>query len=133
MNIATKNQIIIIGAICSRVRIDAEQKAAMVAGFSNGRCTSSKGLYQEEADAMIKYLQQQYPAGPDKREKMRRNILAMAHEMGWKLDNGKADMDRINLWCQKFGKKNLNQYSYGELPKLVYAFKQVYHHFLNHL
>ena len=56
--------------------------------------------------------------------------------MGWVRQNkaGRtvADGQRFDAWALKssYLKKKLNQYSYAELPKLVYQFEQVYKHFL---
>lgn len=120
-----------LSTVASKLRLDKEAKADMVQAFSGGRATSSKDLYVPEAAAMIKHLKSM---DPDElaAEKMRKKIISMAHEMGWKLA-GKADMKRIDDWCTKFGylHKHLNSYTYQELPKLVSQFTIAYKHYLN--
>jgi hypothetical protein len=113
------------------------QKETLVASFSNARTTHAGELTHAELRELCNYLQSQTSPQPSKNgeaegaNRMRRHIIAMAHEMGWKLPNGKADMQRINGWClQQFGKKALNKYDYKELTKLVSIFKKVYRQFL---
>jgi len=119
-----------LNTLVGKLGIDKESKAVMVEGFSNGRCTSSKELFMNEAADMIKHLKSLDPE-ESKAEKMRRKIISLAHEMGWKVDN-KADMKRIDNWCTVYGhgKKKLNSYTYKELPTLVSQFEGVYRHFL---
>ena len=130
MEIINKPQLIALNTLVSKLNIDKESKAMMVEGFSGGRCTSSKDLYSSEANAIIKHLKSLDPEEP-KADKMRKKIIMLAHEMGWKKE-GKADIERINGWCLKFGylKKPLDRHTYKELPKLVTQFEGVYSHFL---
>lgn len=138
MTPSTPAQRAAIAITCNRLGLDKEAKAELVSQYSEGRTESTTALSMEEARQLLLHLA---PDGnnpaPGKTKtnggaRMRRNIIAMAHEMGWKLETGKADMERVNAWCLKqFGKKKLNDYTCEELPKLVFAFKQVYKHFLN--
>jgi hypothetical protein len=115
--------------------VEKEEKEALVRLFTRQRESSTKGLTDAEADKVIDYLrgmcanQDKHPPG----NLMRRHIIAMAHEMKWETQDGKADMKRINGWCVHygFGKKPLNDYEYDELPQLVTQFKNVYNSFLN--
>lgn len=108
------------------------QKETLVLAFSNGRCKSSKELTLQEAGALITHLK-----SLDGSHKMRRKIISMAHELGWKIPGTKKiDMDAINEWCKKygFGKKELNEYTEQELPKLVTQFQNgPYKHYLHNL
>ena len=108
-----------------------EQKEALINSYTEGRSISSKDLTYQEAGALITYLK-----GLDAAHKMRRKIIRMAHEMGWKKAGSKIDMDAINEWCKKygFGKKELNSYTEQELPKLVTQFQNgPYKHYLSNL
>ncbi len=131
----TPEQIRAISAACAKMRFDKDTKAAMVESFSDGRCTSTKGLSREEARAMLMKLNDLQPADPAML-KMKNKIFYYAHEMGWvKVNhNGKvvADGARVDDWCLKYSylKKKLNNYTYAELPKLVSQFEAVYKHFL---
>lgn len=108
------------------------QKAALILGFTDGRSESSKDLTYQEAGALINHLK-----SIDSSHKMRRRIIKMAHEMGWKLkDSSKIDIERVNEWCVKFGygHKPLNDYSPVELPKLVSQFEfGPYKHYISNL
>ncbi|MCX8018918.1 MAG: regulatory protein GemA [Chitinophagaceae bacterium] len=110
------------------------QKANLVLGISGGRTEKSSELTDTEARELCDYLRRQLPQGstPEKANTMRRKIIAMAHQMGWKTPDGRADMQRINHWCsQQWGKKPLNGYTLHELPKLVSIFEKVYIQFLH--
>lgn len=101
-------------------------------GFTSGRSGSSKDLTSDEANALIRHLKQLDPEEVAA-EKMRRKIISMAHEMGWRLPGTtRADMQRIDSWCVKYGylHKKLNQYLPAELPALVTQFEAVYKSFL---
>jgi hypothetical protein len=119
-----------------------DQKPALVKQYTNGRETSSKNLLKIEADDLIRDLEGQLekPVAPTSaeeaaNERMRRKIISRAHEMGWELPGGKADMARINAWCQTrgFGKKRLNDYTKAELSKLVSQMDIVYKKYLKEL
>jgi hypothetical protein len=118
-----------------------QQKTNLVESFSNGRTTSSRELTDGEARELCNWLQGQptpskVPAvvaghQPDALQRQRRKIIAIAHNMGWKTKEGKADMPRINAWClQQFGKCPLNGYTAQQLPTLVSVFEKVYNQFL---
>lgn len=111
------------------------QKETLVLSATQGRSESRKDLTDHEAMGLINFLKQQ-PQPTAKEDKMRKKIISMAHECGWHhLVNGKwkIDMKRLNDWCVKssYLKKELNKYSYNELPTLVSQFSKVYSSFLN--
>lgn len=109
-----------------------EQKESLVFAFTNGRSRSSKDLTYQEAGELITHLK-----SLDSGHKMRRKIIKLAHDMGWKLaGTKKIDMQRIDNWCLQFGfgKKALMDYSSTELPKLVTQFENgPYKHYLQNL
>lgn len=136
-----KDQLKIISTICSVLKINKDDKATMVNGFSGGRCTSSKDLYFNEAIELVSHLQQlqgTQPKGPGT-IRMIGKICGYAREMQWSKKNveGKivADMNRLNEWAIKYGHlhKKINAYHYDELPILVTQFEKVYKDYLNKL
>ena len=120
-------------------------KEELVLEFTNGRTSSLKELTAQELNELtiqLNYLNgtQQKKWAPKPGERQRRQIIAMAHEMHWHTANGKADMKRINEWIAAFGylkntgkHNDINAYSYNELPKLVWQFKQAHKHFLSNI
>lgn len=112
------------------------RKKELVISFTDGRAESSKELSQEEANELIQYLKRfTVETEAEKADKMRKKIISMAHQMEWKLPNGKADMSRINNWCVKYSYLHLtlNNYSYSALPKLLTQFESIYYSFLQNL
>lgn len=113
------------------------EKANIINGITKGRSESSKDLSFDEARLMINWLKSQDKTSNDE-NRMRRKILSMAHECGWhNLVDGewKIDMRALDTWCVKYSylKKELNKYTYLELPKLVTQFTKVYRSHLNNL
>jgi len=114
-----------------------DEKAAMVQAISEGAHTSSKDLSVGQLSSLISQLNSgaQVVAAPAG-DKQRKHIISMAHEMGWKVEGGRADMQRINNWCIKYGHLHLplNDYHGAELSTLVTTFKKkVYAQFINTL
>ena len=137
MNRLTPSQLKTIATLCSVLKINADDKEAMVAGFSNGREVSSKHLYFEEAKTMIAHLNPHPLKGGNKPgDKMIGKMLSLCREMHWTKTNtaGKivADYNRLDEWATKYGylKKKIKHYKYPELPKLVSQFEAVYKHLL---
>lgn len=112
-----------------------DEKENIIATFTDGRTTSTKEMTDREAREMIQYLMKHNPrAGAE--DKMRKKVLSMAHEMGWRVvGTEKISMARVNQWCITYGylHKPLDQYSYDELPKLISQFESVYAKFLKGL
>lgn len=122
-----------------RCNIAKENVRDMVYSFTNGRETSTKKLTSAECNAMCDHLISMYDKMKDaerskqdaedeaKCQRMRRKIISICHEMGWKRETGKIDMYRVNDFCEKrgFGKKKLNYYTSTELPKLVTQFEKL--------
>lgn len=78
--------------------------------------TSSKHLYYNEAQAIIDELIRR----DIKADKMRKKVIANCRQAGMSI-NGVADMPRIYAWVAKYGhaKKELNKYTWAELPQLI--------------
>ena len=98
--------------------------------FSQGRTASVMALTDDELARAVQVLQPQSPKA--KGDRMRKKIISMAHELGWRNAEGRADMARINRWCEQYGylHKPLNAYQLHELPHLVTCFEEMY---LKHL
>lgn len=109
-----------------------EQKGAIVAGFSSMGHESTKELTEQEARQLIMHLK---TLDPDEKkcEKLRKTIISMAHEMGYrKPGTTKVDMVKLDDWCVNYGKykKKLNQHKYDELLVLQWQFKQYHDKFI---
>lgn len=102
--------------------------------FSNGRTESSKELTGPEVDAIIKSIEENFKTD-DKANRMRKKILAFAHNMRWELAGNKIDMKRVNDYCCTYGylKKPLNYYKPKELPLLVSQFEKAHDHFIKNI
>lgn len=100
----------------------------MALKFSEGRTSDLASLNYKETQALIEDLN-----GKSEKDKMTNKILSMAHELHWKLPNGKVDMDKVNAWCIKYtsSHKPLNEISIKDLPKVVSIFQKMYKEFLN--
>lgn len=114
-------------------------KADYVIDITNGREISSSKLTFDEANALIKLLENEelvkfaddYNSttfSDEKMNRLRRKILSICHELGWYkigadgkliLKDGKQqlDFDRINNYCLKYGHyhKPLNNHTGDEL------------------
>lgn len=118
----------------SKAKINEELKEDMVYQATSGRTTSIREMMTGEAVKMIKHLrgEQDDWVADDRKQRMKRQILALCHEMNWEHDNGKVDMDRVNRYCQSRGylKKGFDEYTTKELPKLITQFKQMHKNYL---
>jgi hypothetical protein len=129
----TKDQLKKLHTLLSVTKQTAYKQDLMDTFCSDGRYpTSSKDLYFSEADAIIKHLEQmQAPRPPQPPKKadtflersknlQRRSLISCLREVGYNR-GAHADMDAIYAWVLKYGylHKELNEYTYEELPKLV--------------
>jgi hypothetical protein len=128
MRTITKDQLKAVHTLLGKIGItDKEEKKKEIIAYTGGRTDSSRAMTFTEAEQMIATLMSLDPAA-GKAEKMRKKILSLAHEMGWKKPNGKINMDHVNQWCIKYGylHKKLDDYTYKELPQLVTQFTNAY-------
>ncbi|MCK6649816.1 MAG: hypothetical protein L6Q66_09180 [Bacteroidia bacterium] len=118
-------------ALITKLGIDEETKADLVAQVSEGRERSSRNLTYNECDKLIKHLQSLVSENHDKSNRMRRKILSICHEMKWTLPGSKLDWNKINNWLLKYGylHKPLNDYTAKELPSLVSQFEGLLNHY----
>jgi hypothetical protein len=115
------------------------EKAALVKTYTKGRTTSSAAMTFTECDNLLAHLAASkrvpVPDQDGRANQMRRAILSAAHQMRWQLDGStRVDMVRVNEWCKTKGylKKELNAYTYEELPKLLSQINLVLADFLGH-
>lgn len=106
-------------------------KADLVLAFTEGRSESSREMTAIEATLLINYLKS-LDNTTEASNTMRRKILSMCHRIHWITGESSVDMHRLNKWCvaSSYLKKELNQYTYQELPKLVSQFRIVYLHYI---
>ena len=88
--------------------------------FSNERTESSRELTDQEALGIINHFEAQTI-------KMRRKLISLCYDILWVDDNGKADIKRLDQWCQKYGKykKKLNDHVSSELQVLITQFEKM--------
>jgi hypothetical protein len=107
-----------------------DDKANIIKQFTNERTSSARELTDQELYQLLQGLQVGAVKPPG--DKMRKAIISMAHEMGWR-KAGRIDMLAINTWCINKGKyhKKLNDHNMQELTELVTQFKIMYEKHLN--
>jgi hypothetical protein len=116
----------------------AEASADLALQYSLGRTSHISELTKQQANELIRSLAPKTVSNnahvqqAEACNTMRRKIISMAREMGWHTTcpytgKLKADMQRIENWCCTYGylHKNLNQYTYQELPHLITQMQQV--------
>lgn len=120
------------------VRGLADDKPDIVSIFTNGRTDQVSDMHMHEARALLMAYNT-----PDKNSLMLRKLFAQAHELGWikeeavVTDKGivaKKNYAALYDWVKKYGylKKELRQYNYNELPKLITQFEEgPYKHYIS--
>ena len=133
----TKTQIAAVHVLLDKHGL-TDDKANIIKQISNGRTSSTRELKFEEAMRWINAMNNKQPNDSDKKQRMFKHIIAMAHEMGWikkeKRVMREGDIKVVNIyddlhaWVEKYGylHKPMHKYTYEELPKLVTQFKAVY-------
>lgn len=124
-----KRYIIQLRTILSRKGIDEELKEELVHEATNGRTTSIRKMHTAEAIRLINQLNGRPDNYDGKKQRMKRKILALCHEMGWEEpDTGKVDMRRVNAYCKKRGHahKPFDDYTTAELPLLITQFERLH-------
>lgn len=113
-----------------------EDKKELIRQFTLGRTDRSSELTMEEANELLAMMNKNILPSPEqlRADKMARNIIAMARELGWvkRKSDGTSDYAVLDNWMlnKSYLQKKLNRYSYEELPKLVSQFKAVYEYYL---
>lgn len=121
---------------------DTRNRSEVIEDFTSGKKSSLKELTHWELKeltlAMSRMVTATHPTGVEseyqKCNVMRRKLIAILTKVGYTKDN-KADMERINNWCQTHGylHKPLNDYKYNELPKLIAQAESMYAKFLKRI
>ena len=115
----------------------------LVLSYSQGRTENSAELTDLETDELIRHLVQltkpkpvaAHPtrSGVDYQgQQMRRRILSLCYTMGWSVWNEakqkhEVDWKRLNGWMlhYSYAHKPMNEYSYGELQRLICQFENM--------
>ena len=127
-NMITEQQLKQLHTLLSKLGLMAYKQDMMDWACTDGRYpTSSKELYYMEAQAIINELMRR----DIKADQMRKKIIANCRQAGMSI-NGKADMERIYAWVLKYGhaKKELNKYTWHELPTLINQSEALLKHYL---
>lgn len=103
------------------------QKKSIVYASCEGRSESTKDLTFDEANLLINYLQAEANKY-DGANQMRRKIMAICHNLKWENSDGSVNLETLNKWClnHSYLKKELQEYTYNELPKLVSQVQRIY-------
>ena len=113
-----------------------EDRGEFVLSFTNGRTTSTAQMNREECESLIQHLQSFVTKSESDREKdkKRKKVIAIAHNLGWKLPSGKVDISSIQNFINEKGvvKKPFNEYNLMELSKLIYQFEKIYEYTIKH-
>ena len=107
-----------------------DEKAALVAAFSDERTTTSTALTPAETAALLRYLQD---AHAQKCKPMRGKIIHYLCLLGYTDAQDRADWGRIDTFIQAIGSRNprkvrLNFLYLSELPGVVTQVQQLYKH-----
>jgi len=109
---------------------DADMRQQAVLSYTDGRTIKLREMTGDEYKSMITDLTKKVPQiqmtiGGKIADNMRKKIIALCREMGMEKQgstgNAVADMSKVYAFVKKigYGKKNLNNYTQEELPKLV--------------
>lgn len=118
-------------ALATRGLMDS--KRDIIAEATNGHTDRASALSLSELTAVIERVNgKPGTSAPREGDRQRRYIISMAHELGWKTEDGRADMQRINAWCEQYGKyhKPLNDHDTTELSIIIDQFQKAYTHHL---
>lgn len=135
----TKGQNIKLHTLLAKLGISLEVKRDLVHQYTNGRGTSTKELYVDEAGDLISALEHQLtgkgvvPKGGFDADRKRKYLLHLAHLRGVTTPAGKVDVERVNQWCIKYGKykKALMDHTTEELSLVIWQMEKVTTDFLN--
>lgn len=140
MSSVTKKQIRAIHATIKAKGLQ-DQKKDIILNASEGRTESSSDLTYEEAHTLLKFLNTENKNNQST-DRMIRKLMAMAYDLRW-IESftfvrdhktfKRNDFSKVYEWVRKYGYlgKELKEYSYQELPKLLSQFeKGPYAHFL---
>jgi|GEM_PF-3851803 len=106
---------------------DTPEKEATVREYTGGRTTHIAEMTHRECNALVTAFQ-----GDTGRQRMVNKLLSLAHDMGWEVEDGKVDMQRINAWCQNYSpaKVPLDKITTHELGRVLTVFERVHQSFM---
>lgn len=115
-------------------------RSELIDQFTDGRKDSLKDLTPFEYKELLKWMKTSFKL-PEKdwrntpENKMRRKIIVLFKKMNYVTAEGRADMDRINAWCEKYSSfhKSLGDHSRKELITLTTQAEKVYESFTKSL
>lgn len=125
MKTITKPQISKIHVLLNQLGL-MDSKVEIISNFSNGRTTSTKGLYFDEAKRLIISLADYSP-----KERTKSLIFSLAYQSGIIYgdtpEDKKMNAAKLNIFLKERGavKKELNQMSQDELNKTHRQFEAV--------
>lgn len=81
-------------------------------------------MTHDDAAALLRSLLEQ----DDQMNRMRRKVIAMAHQMGWKNPDGsdKADYRRIDRWMLTYRLRTMNMMDFEQLTDAVTQFEEMF-------
>jgi len=117
------------------------ERSELVAQFTAGKKSGLSALSYAEYKHFIIWLNEYFGSTnnnnhqKERENLMRRKIIALFHKMGYKLETGKINIERVNQWCITYGRfhKELNDHTYNELTAVLSQVEIVYKSFLNTL
>lgn len=124
----TTQQNRILYNLLSSLRISNDNKAVLVAGYSNGRTEKSSEMSYTECQNLIDDLQKEERKNRNQEYKqlngLRRKVFIEFYELGWLTPEttNSEKTAKINSFLTnrtKFGKSDLNKLTEGELSKLI--------------
>lgn len=121
----SKAQSIKLHTLLSQLNL-MEHKPGIISEFTEGRTTSARELYKNEAQYLIGQLMQQFPA-----EKLKRAIWGVAYKAGMiygdTKDDYKMNAAKIDAFLRERGvvKKPLQKMNYEELKQVHKQFEGI--------
>ena len=117
-------------AISAKLMFDADMRQQAVLSYTDGRTIKLTEMTGTESKRMRTDLNKKVPQiqttiGGKIADNMRKKIIALCREMGMEKQDSTgsavANMSKVYAFVKKigYGKKNLNNYTQEELPKLV--------------
>lgn len=116
---------------------DLRDRSEIISDFTEGKKSSLTQLspweYKELVRTLGATISKEFKQD-DKLDRQRKQVIANLANSGF-VKEGKADMQRINEWCVKYGHLNkpLNDYVGVNLSKLIVQSEKVYTKFLDSL
>ena len=100
------------------------KKEELVRDYSRTGAERVSQMTERDALALLASLREL----DDKMERMRRKVIAIAHQIGWKNPDGsgKADYKRIDSWMTTYRGCLMNRMNYEQLYQAVTQFEQMF-------